>query len=214
MKVELSGIVIQFPEMENPVLKVADETIENGARLLIRGPSGSGKTSLLHVIAGLLDPAKGRVNLDTRDLVAMKEGQRCRLRRESLGFVFQRLNILGHLTALENVLLGSPGNVLKRDKAMLALEEVGMSSLAGKLACHLSLGEQQRVAVARVIVRSPSLILADEPTSSLDAANAEIVMDALFRSAGENGSLVVATHDDRVASHFSNIWTLAGGVIQ
>ena len=214
MDLRIRNLVIQFPGMSKPLLEIEDRAISPGSRLLIRGPSGTGKTSLLHIMAGLLDPHRGEVAVNGTQVGRLSEGERCAWRRESVGLVFQRLNLLGHLTALENVLLGSPGASGSREKALAALKRLGVDQLVHTLAYNLSLGEQQRVAVARVTARAPRLILADEPTSSLDAANAQSVVEALLETAGKNGTLIVATHDDRVQSHFSEIWTLEGGRIR
>jgi len=208
------GIEVQFRGMKDPLFRIGERRIESGARLLIRGPSGTGKTTLLHITAGLLDPHKGSVAIDGKEISSLSEGERCRWRRTTAGLVFQKLNLLGHLTALENVLLGSPAGETTKEKAREALTKLGIDDLANQLAYHLSLGEQQRVAVARVIARSPRLILADEPTSSLDARNAELVMQTLFQSTGKDGTLVVATHDERVLTRFRDIWNLEGGEIR
>lgn len=214
MKIELLDLVIQFPGMQSPLLRIDEQVIPEGTRLLVRGPSGTGKTSLLHIVAGLMEPYGGTATVGGTDLARLSESQRCTWRRQSLGLVFQRLNLLGHLTALENVLLSSPGKGISRDRAQECLARLGVGELSDHFAYNLSLGEQQRVAVARVIGRSPTLILADEPTSSLDEKNAELVTQALLESVGERGTLVVATHDDRIASHFEKVWTFRGGQIE
>jgi len=194
--------------METPLLQIDNRRIESGSRLLIRGPSGTGKTTLLHLMTGLLDVHRGSLSVDGKRFREMSEAERCRWRREHVGLVFQKLNLLGHLTAVENVLLASPGSRISQDQAREALERLGVGGLADKPAYHLSLGEQQRVAVARVLARSPKLIVADEPTSSLDSINARMVMDALFGCTPETGTLIVATHDERIADRFSDVWTL------
>ena len=214
MKILLSNIILQFPGMENPLLTIDEHVIEEGSRLLIKGQSGSGKTTLLHVLGGLQDPRQGTVSLNGSLIQALSENQRCRLRRESMSFVFQRLNILGHLTATENVQLGSPGRGITKKIAREALERVGLTRQGDQLAYHLSLGEQQRIAVARVLVHRPPLILADEPTSNLDEENANRVMDALMETVGQEGILITASHDDRIASRFSLQWSLQDGKIR
>jgi putative ABC transport system ATP-binding protein len=211
VKIEIADLAIQFPGMTSPLLSIPSQRLPQGTRLLIRGPSGTGKTSLLHILAGLMDPHRGRVAVDGQDLSHLSESQRCAWRRRSLGLVFQRLNLLGHLTAAENVLLASPDSSLDRSKALEALDSLGVADLADQLAYNLSLGEQQRVAVARVIARTPKLILADEPTSSLDDPNAQLVIASLLEAVGPEGTLLVATHDDRIAEHFQKVWTLERG---
>jgi putative ABC transport system ATP-binding protein len=214
MEILLEQMVIQFPGMEKPLLEIEQRCIPAGSRLLVRGPSGTGKTTLLHIVAGLLDPHRGWVTVDGNPMDRLSEAARCAWRRESVGLVFQRLNLLGHLTALENVLLASPGSRISRAAARQGLKTLGVDGLAGQLAYHLSLGEQQRVAVARVTVRSPRLILADEPTSSLDAAGAKRVIEALFEATGPEGTLVVSTHDERIIPFFHDVWNLENGCIQ
>jgi putative ABC transport system ATP-binding protein len=224
MNITLSNIVLQFHGMKEPLLETGTHQLDTGTRLLIRGGSGTGKTSLLHVMAGLLDPYRGSAAIDDRSMNTLSEGARCKLRRENIGFIFQKLNILGHLTAAENVMLSRPGRSISRKQAIEALERVGVDSLADQQAHFLSLGEQQRVAVARVVVSRPPVILADEPTSSLDDRNAERVMDTLFeviQGGGEpsskskpRGILIVATHDARIRPRFEQQWELKEGRIQ
>jgi putative ABC transport system ATP-binding protein len=125
---------------------------------------------------------------------------RARIRKEHVGFVFQKLNLIDHLTCAENVRLG---RVLSSDVVSTVLDKVGLKSRQHELSVKLSLGEQQRVAIARVLASKPSVILADEPTSSLDSRNAEIVMDALFEAAGPNCTLVVVSHDERLRRRFA-----------
>ena len=214
MHIQFKQLVVQFPGMKNPLFEIRERTIPEGSRLLIRGPSGAGKTTLLHIVAGLQDQYRGTVSVDGQSLQDWSESHRCAWRRETVGLIFQRLNLLGHLTAAENVLLGAPNSNLSGEKVLEALNKLGVDDLSDQFAYHLSLGEQQRVAVARVIARSPRLVLADEPTSSLDAKNAIRVIEALLASVDEKGTLIVATHDERVGSYFNEIWTLEGGVIR
>jgi len=221
VKISLCDVSLQFPGMVKALLRIDQRELTPNDRVLIRGASGTGKTTLLHVIAGLVDPHKGAVWIDGKDLRVLSEARKCRYRRNTIGVVFQRLNILGHLTALENVLLGEPGKGGKREEASQALKRVGLADIGQRLGNQLSLGEQQRVAVARVLFRRPPVILADEPTSSLDDENANLVMDALFElnhsqanGSDSSGILVVSTHDNRIVSRFSKIWTIRSGEIQ
>lgn len=214
MQIQLKNIRVQYPGMSRPILRVDRLSLDSGSHLLIRGPSGAGKTTLLHLMAGLLDPQEGQVEVGGESIDRHSENEKCAWRRKQVGLVFQKLNLLGHLTALENVLLGSPGRGMDPAVALEAMKRLGVDSLSEKLAYRLSLGEQQRVAVARVVARKPPFILADEPTSSLDDANAELVMNALFEAKGDSGTLIVATHDDRVAARFEQVWRLKDGEIQ
>jgi ABC-type lipoprotein export system ATPase subunit len=219
MNILLSEIVIQFPGMKKPLLTIPHQEIPEGSRLLVRGASGSGKTTLLHVMAGLLDPHQGSVQIDRQRIQDWSENARCHFRRKGLGVVFQRLNLLGHMTALENVLLGTPYRKGSKTECLKALKRVQMDTLWDHRAYHLSLGEQQRVAVARVLYCQPNIILADEPTSSLDDHNAELVLEALLEAAENScgpgkGTLIISTHDQRLVSRFSRVWQLQGGGIQ
>lgn len=213
MEVLLEDVEIQYPGHGGPLLRTRRLQIQPGEHILLRGASGSGKTSLLQAMSGLTTPASGDIQLGGFWLRNLSDDDRTRLRREGVGFIFQRLNILDHLTALENVLLGSPGAPLPVDRARASLAEVGLERQQDQLAWQLSLGEQQRVAVARVLATRPRLIIADEPTSSLDEANAFRVMDCLLQAAAEGTTLIVATHDPRIADRFSRVWQVENGTI-
>lgn len=213
MRLRLENLEIQYPGMADPLFRMDSREIEPGTRLLIRGHSGTGKTSLLHVLGGLLNDYRGTVEVEGRDLASLSDARKCRWRRECVGLIFQRLNLLGHLTALENVLLGSIGSSVSRQTARESLARLGMDGHADTLAYHLSLGEQQRVAVARVTARAPLFILADEPTSSLDDPGAERVIGELLEKVREDGILIVSTHDTRIAPHFHQVWTLREGTV-
>ena len=171
--------------------------------MLLRGASGTGKSSLLHLIAGLMRPSSGEIHVDGRDLSSMNDADRALFRRQHLGVIFQKLNLLSHLTVAENIALVS------RDAKAIAsaLARVKMGEMADVRASVLSGGEQQRVAVARVLAQSPDLILADEPTSSLDDENASFVIDAL-KAAAQGKTFLVVSHDDRLAREFKDIRSL------
>jgi putative ABC transport system ATP-binding protein len=177
-----------------------------GESLAVLGASGSGKSTLLSLLAGLDVPSSGRVTMFGTDLTALDEDGRARLRARHLGFVFQSFQLLPHLTALENVMLpleitpaaedGSP-----HARALRQLERVGLASRAAHTPATLSGGEQQRVALARAFVARPGILLADEPTGSLDAATGEQVADLLFDLQREAGTtLVLVTHDPALAA--------------
>ncbi len=171
-----------------------------GARLALTGPSGCGKSTLLYVLAGLIRPANGAVRWGGEDIFAMGESARDAWRRRNVGFVFQDFELLPELPALENVLVPatfarfSIGAEL-RARARSLLDQFGVPARAGP-AGFLSRGERQRVALARALLFDPPVLLADEPTASLDAASGAIVIDALARRAREDGRTVIAaTHD-------------------
>jgi ABC-type lipoprotein export system ATPase subunit len=204
VNVSLEKIVVRLPSSGKRLFSFESLHISSGERVLVQGPSGRGKTTLIHLMAGLFPPDEGIVKLGTTNLSGLTESDRSRFRRESLGIVFQKLNLLPHLTALENVLLGMKRSEDSREIASQSLTRLGLEDHVDVLASELSLGEQQRVAVARVAAAAPKLILADEPTSSLDDENAEAVCDALFDSARE-ATVVVVSHDHRINSRFNRV---------
>ena len=169
----------------------------------IVGASGSGKSTLLALIAGLDKPTSGTVRIAGDDIFALDEDQRAGLRARKLGFVFQSFQLLAHLSALENVmlpleLLGRPD---ARERAMSMLQRVGLGERLNRYPRTLSGGEQQRVALARAFVVEPAVLLADEPTGSLDHATGETVMALMFEMNRESGTtLVLVTHDRSIAA--------------
>lgn len=208
MEIELSKISVRLPQRPRALFKIPELKISAGQRVLIQGASGRGKTTLLHLIAGLLLPDEGEVRVDGVSLSRLSEGERAQLRRQKMGLIFQRLNLLDYLTAVENVCLGIGRTSL--ENARSALNDVGLGDRCDERSSVLSLGEQQRVAVARALLMRPEVLLADEPTSSLDDANAENVLDLLIR-ASEGRTLILVSHDRRIADRFEaqydfNIW--------
>ncbi len=179
--------------------------IAKGEFLAILGPSGSGKSTLLHILGGVETPTTGRVLLEGRDLSRLDDDGRTILRRRRIGFVFQRINLLPNLTAIENVMLPLLIEGVSRPerevRASEMLEVVGMNQRAFSFPATLSGGEQQRVAIARALVTRPALILADEPTGSLDSANGRHITRLLRDLVSNEGhTVVVVTHDAWVAS--------------
>lgn len=188
-----------------PLFAVPALAIPAGARVLIHGPSGRGKTTLLHLMAGQFPPDRGQVLVGGTDLASLDEDARCRFRRRHFGIVFQRFNLLDHLNAPENVRLGFPPGAERAEaQAVAALMRLGLESRMHRPCASLSPGERQRVAVARAVAARPDILLADEPTSSLDDANAEAVLAALMEaSAGR--TLVVVSHDRRIHGEFETL---------
>ena len=180
----------------------------------IVGASGSGKSTLLSIIAGLDTPTRGTVRLDGQDLFALSEDNRAALRAQKVGFVFQSFQLMGNLTALENVML--PLELAERRDARKAaadmLERVGLGQRLGHYPKVLSGGEQQRVALARAFVVQPALLLADEPTGSLDFATGESIMRLMFELNRELGTtLVLVTHDRAIAAQCERRITIDAG---
>ncbi len=191
--------------------------VQAGETLAIVGASGSGKSTLLGILAGLDTPSSGTVALNQVDLFALDEDGRARFRQQHVGFVFQSFQLLPHLSALENVMLPLElrGEKQVRERAAAMLARVGLSSRLGHYPKYLSGGEQQRVALARAFVCEPPLLLADEPTGSLDAATGEAVMELMFALNRERGStLVLVTHDLAIAARCGRKVTMAAGRLQ
>lgn len=196
------------------ILQDIDFTVQAGETLAIVGASGSGKSTLLGILAGLDLPSAGKVMLDGVDMFALDEDGRAHFRKEHVGFVFQSFQLLGHLNALENVMLPLElhGDRQARMKAETILGQVGLSSRLRHYPKYLSGGEQQRVALARAFVTQPSLLFADEPTGSLDASTGEAVIQLMFSLNRERGStLVLVTHDLSIAARCDRTLTIVGG---
>ena len=180
----------------------------------IVGASGSGKSTLLSIIAGLDTPTRGTVRLDGQDLFAVSEDERAALRARKVGFVFQSFQLMGNLTALENVMLPLElaGRRDARKRAGEMLEHVGLGQRLGHYPKLLSGGEQQRVALARACVVQPAVLLADEPTGSLDYATGETIMELMFQLNREQGTtLVLVTHDRAIAEQCERRITIDAG---
>jgi putative ABC transport system ATP-binding protein len=200
-----------------PVVDVASLRIADGEQVALIGTSGSGKTTLLHLIAGILAPDSGRIEFSSGgsgvvDLAAMSEARRDVFRGRHIGYIFQTHHLLPGFTALENVLLGMSftGRPADRTWAEHLLREVGLAERLHYKPAKLSVGQQQRVAVARALASRPSLVLADEPTGALDEKNAQQVLDLIRRLCTEvNAALLLVTHDLAIARQLPRVLTLA-----
>jgi putative ABC transport system ATP-binding protein len=201
-----------------PVLRGIDLHVRPGECLYLAGPSGSGKTTLLSILGCVLSPDNGTVHLLGQDVTQLTNDQRVRVRRERIGFVFQRFHLFDGLKAWENVrvsfdLLGVPAREGKR-RSLELLDQVGLGDRANHHITQLSMGQRQRVALARALAGDPDLILADEPTASLDAEsglNAMRILKDLCARLGK--TVVVVTHDSRIFSLADRILTLIDGRI-
>lgn len=204
-------------ERELTVVDAIDLAVAPGEFVAILGPSGSGKSTLLGLAAGLDRPSAGEVLLDGRPIQDLSEGELARLRRGRVGFVFQSFQLLGNLTALENVLLplelgGHPAPI-PAARAMLAA--VGLAEREHHRPAQLSGGEQQRVALARAFAPSPALLLADEPTGNLDGATGARVLELLAKLRADSGTtMVLVTHDPEVAARADRRIHLRDGRIE
>ena len=196
------------------ILRDIDFTLAPRETAAILGASGSGKSTLLSIIAGLDTPTRGTVRLAGSDLFMIDEDERAALRARQVGFVFQSFQLLGNLTALENVMLPLElaGRKDSRAAASDMMARVGLSTRLGHYPKVLSGGEQQRVALARAFVVHPAVLLADEPTGSLDFATGETVMELMFDLNREQGTtLVLVTHDRGIASRCERRITIEAG---
>ena len=200
---------------EIEVLKGIDLKIEAGEKIFLCGPSGAGKTTLMYTLAGLENPHQGQVLIDGTDFYQLSPGNQARLRNEKIGYIFQNYFLLPELTAIENVMIpGLIGGKAQLSLAKTALERVGLEKRIDHLPAELSGGEQQRMAIARALVNSPSIIFADEPTGNLDSANGEEVMKILMEVVAEqNATLVVVTHDTSLSRLGDRTLTIKDGVV-
>ncbi len=195
------------------VLEFKGMQLAKGAQCLIAGPSGCGKTTLLYALAGLSPVISGSVSVEGADITKMGEAERDRFRGAHIGIVYQGLHLIKSLTVLQNVMLASYASGQKADRARAAavLSQLGLSEKLDSLPDALSQGQAQRVAIARAALHKPALLLADEPTSSLDDGACAKVIGLLKEVAKEAGStLVIATHDGRVREHFADVVALGG----
>lgn len=202
-------------EVEVHALHEVSFTASAGELVAVMGASGSGKSTLLTIAGSLEEPSSGIVRIHGRDVAAMARNERARLRRRSIGYVFQDLNLLAGLTAAENVALplelDGVGIKDARRAAVEALERMGMAERADRFPDQLSGGERQRVAIARAVVGQRDVLLADEPTGALDSVNGEAVM-RILRSACQDGVAgVVVTHDAQLASWAHRVVFLRDG---
>ncbi|HJM57934.1 MAG: ABC transporter [Planctomycetes bacterium] len=222
---ELQGVTRSFggsgDSATTEVLRGISLVLDEGEALAIVGPSGCGKTSLLNLIGGLDQPDEGSIRLGGRDLAQMNAEELASMRAEELGFVFQAHHLLPQCTALENVLVPSlvctdadlRGSAPERARALL--DRVGLGERHDHFPAQLSGGEAQRVAVVRALINEPRLILADEPTGSLDGESAQQLGDLLLEVHAEQGTaLIVVTHSNQLAERLGKQLSLRGGRVE
>jgi ABC-type lipoprotein export system ATPase subunit len=192
------------------VIDVPQFTLEAGEQIALAGASGSGKTTLLHLIAGILTPSSGRIIVAGEEMTALSEAGRDRLRAKTIGYVFQTFNLLQGYTALENVMLGQMfGGGADSRRARELLARVGLSNRLNYRPRQLSVGQQQRVAVARALANRPKLVLADEPTGNLDRRRAREALGLIREVCGENrAALLLVSHDQDALSRFDQVVSL------
>jgi putative ABC transport system ATP-binding protein len=189
--------------------------VERGSLVAVMGPSGSGKSTLLTIAGSLEEPTRGEVIIDGASVQAMSRNDKARLRRRTIGYVFQEFNLLAGLTAAENVALPLELDGLAAKKAhvvgMAALEQLGLADRATHYPDQLSGGERQRVSIARAVVGERSLLLADEPSGALDSTNGEAVMRMILSACKQGVAAVVVTHDAQLASWADRVVFLRDG---
>ncbi|MFY0613553.1 MAG: ABC transporter ATP-binding protein [Hyphomicrobiaceae bacterium] len=213
----MSGVSYAWPGSRSFEIAIDQFSLESGSRTLLVGPSGSGKSTLLSLLCGIVTPKRGRINVLSTDIVQLSNAARDRFRAAHIGVIFQMFNLLPYGSVLDNVMLPLSFSPERRDRATAhgdaaseaarLLAELGIdASLLGGSAAALSVGQQQRVAVARALIGSPELIVADEPTSALDEERQQRFLDLLFRQIAETGtSLLMVSHDRRIGPLFDRV---------
>ena len=216
---QLSGVTREHQQGEETVhaLRGVDLAVHAGELVAVMGPSGSGKSTLLHLAGGLDTPTSGSVIVEGRDLAGLSPAEVAAVRRRCAGYVFQDLNLIPALTALENVSLPRELDGVRgrqaRDEARAALDELGVAELAGRFPDDMSGGQQQRVAIARALVGPRRLLLADEPTGALDSTTGEEILRVLRARCEAGAAGVLVTHDARHAAWADRVVFLRDGVV-
>lgn len=213
MVLHLTGVQFDWPGRATFQIAVPEFALAKGETVLLLGRSGSGKSTLLSLICGTITPQSGRVVVDGTDIASMPSGARDRFRAEAVGVIFQQFNLLPFASVADNILL--PLSLAPKRKARVAdpkrtaaqlCQALGLPDVLASKAGTLSVGQQQRVAVARALIGQPPLIIADEPTSALDADTQTAFLDLLFaQSRANNASLLMVSHDARLGAHFDRV---------
>jgi len=209
--------VLQIQDLEfhynQPLLNVADFEVFRGESVGVLGPSGCGKTTFMHLVAGLLRPARGNIRVAGTDITRLSEGEVDRIRGTNIGIVFQRLHLVPSLSVIDNLLLAQrlARTPINRSYASDLLAQLGIADLVNQKPHQLSQGQAQRVAIARSVAHRPVLLVADEPTSALDDDNAEDAIRVLRDlTTSTDAALIVVTHDERVRGHLDRVLNLGG----
>lgn len=220
--IRLEGVRFRWRPQDPPVLDIPLLEVAQGERVFLHGPSGSGKSTLLNLLGGIARPEDGSVWVLGRDLAALSGAARDAFRADHIGFIFQMFNLVPYLSAAENVLLPCRFSAARRQAAeaaggmeaearrLLAHMGLGDGRADGRTVAELSVGQQQRVAAARALIGGPELVIADEPTSSLDAEAQERFLGLLFEEVARRGAaLLFVSHDRRLAGSFDRALALA-----
>ena len=190
------------------ILDIPQLDVAEGEQVVLRGESGGGKTTLLHIISGIVSADSGSIRLDGTELTNFSEATRDRIRADKMGYVFQTFNLLPAFTALENVRLGMTfaRKKMNAERGKELLNKVGLSDRMHYLPSQLSVGQQQRVAVARALANKPRLLLADEPTANVDPVNQKRIIDLIKDVCREESvAILLVTHSDEIASRFERV---------
>lgn len=216
--IHLQAVRFRWPSQDEDLLSISEMSLHKGEHLFIQGPSGSGKTTLLNLLTGIYLPTKGSITILGTELATLSNTQRDQFRADHLGVIFQQFNLLPYLSLLENVQLPC-GFSKRRQKhagdakatALQLLLALGLdNSLLNQPVSKLSVGQQQRTAVARALIGNPEIVIADEPTSALDSNNRDRFIELLFQQAEQhNSTLIFVSHDQHLASHFTHVLDLA-----
>ena len=215
----MEGVSKSYHHRTSPVMALRDANVEmnRGDYVSIVGASGSGKSTLLLMLGGMLSPTGGRVYVDGNSLYDMTPNERAAFRKKNIGFVFQTFNLVPYLTAIENVqvplFLAGTDEATQRDQASSLLERVGLGDRMDHKPSELSVGQQQRVALARVLANDPGIILADEPTGNLDPETSRQVIDFFDELNKEGRTIVIVTHDPRAAERAKTTLRLVDGTV-
>ncbi|RLF59394.1 MAG: ABC transporter ATP-binding protein [Thermoplasmata archaeon] len=205
-------------DLQVKALKETDITIKKGDYIAIIGPSGSGKSTLMNLIGCLDRPSSGKLYIDDTDVYKLKENELARIRREKIGFIFQKYNLIPTLTALENVMLsmGFAGVDSKSriKKAKKLLDMVELSHRIEHKPSELSGGEQQRVAISRALGNNPTIVLGDEPTGNVDSKSGNKIMEILENINNKGETVIIVTHDPNIAKRASRILRIEDGVVR
>ena len=217
LSLDIENLTVAFPGLSSPALAIGRLSIDAGSRVAITGASGSGKSTFVNIVAGLERTRQGRIRWNGEDIASFSESRRDRFRAANIGLVMQEFHLFHGLSALENVLLparlagAATVDVIERGHALLGT--VGLSRPGQKIET-MSRGEMQRVAIGRALLRKPGVIIADEPTASLDAESGEAVGDLLLDLAiAEGSTLIVVSHDQRLAGRLDRRITFGSGLI-